>query len=330
MKLLMSLFGKRKQTKLQEPQPPQEEETLEQTENVCENTYPTEVDTKPQTIEELEKELELRNQQRIDAQEDLRNERLRNENLQEQVNTLKEQVNTLKERNKCKETEESAPKPTPTDATPTPTEPITEETPKQESSNEEVMTLLNTINDAINEQLASLMDKQRTMSLKLDKREEQYEQLMSRVQEDRYRKDKVKTLLSIIRTRSNIIDGLEYYHSEKMDGTDTQAAEFLVKQLEAVIVGIDANLRQEMIVKIEKGTPGSDFDEDQQEAVGTEITDNPELSGKVCRSVSPGFYWTLPYILKPRVNETGEEVRNYKFIISYEQVITYQYKKDEQ
>ena len=167
------------------------------------------------------------------------------------------------------------------------------------------------------------------LDVKKANKEERYEQLVSRVQEDRYRKDKVKILSRMIRMRSNITDMLGFYESEAMEGKDSDAATYLQKQIKAFIDGLDADLRQEMVIKMENGKPGSDLDEEHQEAVGTEPTDQPELAGKVCRSVSPGFYWTLPYIFKPRVNETGEEIMSYKFVINYEQVITYQYKKEQ-
>ena len=158
--------------------------------------------------------------------------------------------------------------------------------------------------------------------------EDKYSTLFSQVQEDRYRKDKVKILSRSIRMRGMIMDLLYDYKADKMEGCETPAAQFLQTQLKNLIDCLEADLKQEKVLKLENGIDGADFDEEHMEACGVEPTDNPELSGKVCRSVSPGYYWTLPYILKPRITDNGEEIYSYKFIISYEQVITYKYTKE--
>ncbi len=170
---------------------------------------------------------------------------------------------------------------------------------------------------------SDIMELQKSRDLATEK----FEKLSGSVTEDRYRKDKVKVLRRTIAMRGLIIDVLQTYESEKFEGSETEAANWLKRQLEQLIKGIDADLKQEMVFILQNGTEGSDFDDNLQEAIGSEPTNNPELNGKVARSVSPGYYWTLPYILKPRFDEDGNTIHSYKFIISYEQVVTYRLRK---
>lgn len=338
----MALFWGKSDKAQQEEPTPQEETTPQGTPTPFEESSDKEKES--EEVKALyDKVFELQSQ--------LRDVRIQKEQFERQVKELRERLNQF--RNGEKEAEEQPAGQDEPLVKPSETEPQGQEEkpktgeqaePKKEESNtppadegkesrsrdtEELLKLMQEVRDTVEQRYGQLLDEQREMRKEKANKEERYEQLVSRVQEDRYRKDKVKILSRMIRMRSNITDMLGFYESEAMEGKDSDAAAYLLKQIKALIDGLDADLRQEMVIKMENGKPGSDLDEEHQEAVGTEPTDQPELAGKVCRSVSPGFYWTLPYIFKPRVNETGEEVMSYKFVINYEQVITYQYKKEQ-
>lgn len=192
----------------------------------------------------------------------------------------------------------------------------------------DVDAIISKVSDLIKNENGKLIELCNEAQKAREKAEDKYSTLFSQVQEDRYRKDKVKILSRSIRIRGMIMDLLYDYQANKMEGSETPAAQFLQTQLKNLIDCLEADLKQEKVFKLENGKDGADFDEEHMEACGVEPTDNPELSGKVYRSVAPGYYWTLPYILKPRITDTGDEVYSYKFIISYEQVITYKYTKE--
>lgn len=191
---------------------------------------------------------------------------------------------------------------------------------------------LKTISDLLDIRIKELVEDRKELLSKLEDKNSHLEDLISRVQEDRYRKDKVKILRRNINMRNIINSVLEEYRQDnpRMDGYDMPAAIFLEQQLEKIIEKLDADLRQEMLIPLVKGLEGTDFDAEHQEIVERQPTDRPELDGKVYRSVAPGYVWTLPYIFKPRVNETGDEIYTYKFLLRSEDVITYEYIKKEQ
>lgn len=192
--------------------------------------------------------------------------------------------------------------------------------------------LLSEIHDSLDSRVKELVAVCNELSCKLDDKTVRYQELIERVQEDRYRKDKVKILRRNINMRNLVASVLDDYRHDipREQGYDTPAALFLEQQLEKIIEKIDADLRQEMLVPLINGLEGTDFDAECQEIVDRQPTDHPELDGKVYRSVAPGYVWTLPYIFKPRVNESGEEVHSYKFLLRSEDVITYKYVKPEE
>ena len=185
--------------------------------------------------------------------------------------------------------------------------------------------LVKNLQQAVSEQHAALQKENIEIRKELTEKSERYDKLVSSVQEDRYRKDKVKIMNRTINRRNIISSVLLEYQEDDMDGHDTPAAMFLARQLGEIVKGLDADLKQEMLTKVEKGVEGSNFDDEFQDIIDTVPTHNPDLAGKVCRTVNPGFVWTLPYIFKPRVNEDGEEIRSYKFLLRSEEVLVYKY-----
>jgi len=201
-----------------------------------------------------------------------------------------------------------------------------------EKNQEKMMQQMATMSEKLDLRIKELIDDRTNLSMRLEEKASRFEDLAGRVQEDRYRKDKVKILRRNINLRNLISHVVEDYREEKpqKDGYETPAANFLEQQLEEIIKAIDADLQQEMLTPLVNGVEGSDFDAEYQEIVERQPTERPELDGKVYRSVSPGYVWTLPYIFKPRINETGEEIHTYKFLLRSEDVITYKYEMKEQ
>lgn len=187
--------------------------------------------------------------------------------------------------------------------------------------------IIKTIYETLEIRVKELIDDRKELSTKLEQRINRYEELVSNIQEDRYRKDKVKILRRNINMRNLVSSVLDDYRQEtpRTEGYNSPAAIFLEQQLEKIIEKLDADLRQEMLIPLVKGVEGSDFDAEHQEIVERQTTDQPALDGKVYRSVAPGYIWTLPYIFRPRVNETGEEIHTYRFLLRSEDVITYKY-----
>ena len=81
------------------------------------------------------------------------------------------------------------------------------------------------------------------------------------------------------------------------------------------------------VEKVQTGKNGGTVDPEMQETVETVPTNDPGMDGKIFRSLSPAYVWTLPYILRPRLSETGEEIKSYRFLIRPEQIITYKLRK---
>ena len=236
--------------------------------------------------------------------------------------------------NETAESSEAAdsPKNTPTEEVPMPSEAPRPQEASQPVGSAELEKQLAAFRDVLDTTVSKLVAENNALSLKLDDKTSRYQELVERVQEDRYRKDKVKILRRNINMRNLVSSVLDDYRCEtpRMAGYDSQAALFLEQQLQKIIEKLDADLRQEMLVPLVNGLEGTDFDAEHQEIVERQPTDRPELDGKVYRSVAPGYVWTLPYIFKPRVNETGEEVYTYKFLLRSEDVITYKYVKPEE
>ena len=209
--------------------------------------------------------------------------------------------------------------------------PVVEEQEQAKPSEQQdaIMERINAIANLLDTRVKELIADRSNLVKQLDEKVIRYDDLVSRIQEDRYRKDKVKILRRNINLRNLVSSVLEDYRDDdpQLEGHDAPAAVFLEQQLEKIIEKIDADLRQEMLVPLVNGLEGTDFDAEHQEIVDRKLTDKQELDGKVYKSVAPGYVWTLPYIFKPRVNETGEEVHTYKFLLRSEDVITYKYEK---
>ena len=103
--------------------------------------------------------------------------------------------------------------------------------------------------------------------------------------------------------------------------------EFLLKQLKSIVVGFDSMLADEGAVVTNFAAVGEKMNNEYQEAVGVRETDDESKNGTVAEIVSPGYVWTLPYILKAKLNESGEEIKRYKFLMQTEKIIAYKFVK---
>lgn len=165
--------------------------------------------------------------------------------------------------------------------------------------------------------LAGVMEK------RLADRSVQYEKLLQNVQEDRYRKDKAKLinkLIYFVDLQRRMLYDFDVHRPNDEVG-------FLRLQIENMIVAMDDALRHEMVTTMPMASEGDPLNEETMDVVDTVETDNPMLDSKIFRSISACYIWTLPYILKARVDENGDEVRNFKFVLHPEEVIVYKLKK---
>lgn len=177
---------------------------------------------------------------------------------------------------------------------------------------------------------ASVKDENiREKDVKLQDFRDKYEKLLQSVQEDRYRKDKAKLINKMIFYVDLMRRMLYEFDAKRKDQMPlTEDAVFFRQQIETLILSMDDTLKHEMVYTLPVANQGDDVDEERMEIIDTVETDDPALVGKIFRSVSACYTWSLPYILKARVNETGDEVRTYNFVLHPEEVITYKQKND--
>lgn len=158
----------------------------------------------------------------------------------------------------------------------------------------------------------------------LDEKQQRLEEVLQAVQEDRARKDKIKLVNRCIRLSDLVRKTLDDFAEEHREAALSETEEFLQKQLQAVVTGLEEALKAEGIRVVQTGVDGGDFDAELHKSIDVQPTDKPEWNGKVCRSISPAFIWTLPYIL--RSGKAGEDrVTSYRFLLREEQVVTYRY-----
>lgn len=165
------------------------------------------------------------------------------------------------------------------------------------------------------------------LSNKLDEMQMRMGQIIQTCQEDRYRKDKIKLINKYIYQIDLIRKTLYDFHLDRHNMQDSEAVAYLENQLSEVANGLDATLLQEMVERKSFGGNGDPVNLEMQEVVGTFSTEDASLDGKIYKSINPGYVWTLPYILKAKINENGDEIKNYKFLLRSEQIIVYKQNK---
>lgn len=166
-----------------------------------------------------------------------------------------------------------------------------------------------------------------SMQSQLDEKQERLETINQNVQEDRYRKDKIKLLNRCI-MQLDIIRKTLYEFKNESDSIENKE-EYLLQQLQEIVKGMEATLSYEGIETKRFTNIGDKINTEYQEAVKLIYTDDTAKEGIVAESINPGYVWTLPYILKGRHTETGEEIKTYRFLLQSEQVAVYKYRQKE-
>lgn len=161
----------------------------------------------------------------------------------------------------------------------------------------------------------------------LDQKQERLEQIMQTTQEDRYKKDKIKLVNKYIYQMDLIRKVLYDFDSLRTVQSDKESVVFLENQLKSIVVSMEATLAQEMVEPIQYGEQGGNVNPEMQETIDTVATDNPELDGKIYSSINPGYVWTLPYILKAKITDKGDEIKSYRFLVRPEQIVIYRLNK---
>lgn len=183
------------------------------------------------------------------------------------------------------------------------------------------------LNDIIKEENSRLIKENHDIQDKLEDKQIRLESIVQTVQEDRYRKDKIKLINKYIYQMDLIRKMMYDFETDRITMTEKEATIFLQNQIDELVKGMEATLTQEMVERFQYGDPGTSVNLDLQESIDTVPTNNPELDGKVYRSINPGYVWSLPYILKAKITDDGSEIKNYRFLIRAEQVITYKLNK---
>lgn len=185
--------------------------------------------------------------------------------------------------------------------------------------------------DAQKQELETLRQNQEETVKSLEEdnstKQDRLENIIQTVQEDRYRKDKLKLINRCIFQSEMLRKTIYEYPDITKEMTLEQKEAFLLKQLNSVVIGFDSMLADEGAVLTHFAAVGEKMDKEFQEAVGARETDDESKNGTVAEIVSPGYVWTLPYILKAKVNESGEEIKRYKFLMQTEKIIAYKFVK---
>lgn len=163
------------------------------------------------------------------------------------------------------------------------------------------------------------------MQNELDDKQEKLQTITQNVQEDRYRKDKIKLINRCI-MQLDIIRKTLYDYDHGRESIENKE-EFLYRQLQEIVTGMEATLSYEGVETKTFAAAGEKVDTQNQEVVEAVATDDVEKDGAVAVSINPGYVWTLPYIIKCRKTDNNEEILNYRFLLQSEQVAAYRYVK---
>lgn len=158
---------------------------------------------------------------------------------------------------------------------------------------------------------------------KLEEKQERLEIINQRIQEDRYRKDKATLLNKCIYFIELIRKTLDDYPTYKSSIEDIES--YFFQQLGNIATGIESTLLTEGVQRRSFSSVGGKVVPEYQETVGVIDTDDPTKDNTIAKVVSPAYVWTLPYILRGKINEAGDEIKCYKFLMRAEQIVVYKY-----
>ena len=170
-------------------------------------------------------------------------------------------------------------------------------------------------------------EKIKTIEEQSDIRQEKLEHIIQTVQEDRYRKDKLRLINRCV-YQADLVRKTVYDYPELSKDIENKE-EFLLRQLQSVVAGIESMLADEGVLVRNFAAVGEKINPEYQEVIGVIETDDESKNNTVAEIINPGYIWTLPYILKAKVNESGEEIKHYKFLMQTEQIIAYKYVKQQ-
>ena len=194
-------------------------------------------------------------------------------------------------------------------------------------ANEMILGLLESQNLELDEMKKNQAERIQQLEDKNDEKQERLEKIIQTVQEDRYRKDKLKLIKRCVFQADLIRKLLKCDYPEvSKDMSPEEREAFLLKQMESVVTGMESMLLDEGVEVVHFAKEGEKVQSEFQEVVGTRPTDDPEKDGTVAESINPGYVWTLPYILKAKLNESGDEIKHYRFLMQSEQVVAYKIK----
>ena len=179
----------------------------------------------------------------------------------------------------------------------------------------------------INNEHQQLLKENSDIQELLDQKQERLEQITQTCHEDRYKKDKIKLVNKYIYQMDLIRKALYDFDSRRTERSDKESVAFLENQLKSIVVSMEATLAQEMVEPIQYGEDGGTVNPELQETIDVFDTNDPELDGKIYSSINPGYVWTLPYILKAKITDNGDEIKSYRFLVRPEQIIVYRLNK---
>lgn len=211
--------------------------------------------------------------------------------------------------------EEEKEEPQPQEEQPTPT-PITQptETIDMKPILEKIESLEQTVQTSKSEILEQLLENEKLEDLLRDRNG-----IIQSYQEDIYKKLTMPLLKQFI----SLADMMSIVLQDKE--TEEKDAAYWKKQFEETIKSVYFTLKDFSVNTYKEAQNGDAFDPNRQEVSSTQETTDEQLDKKIYRSVSPGYTWELPYILRPKANGEKHLQTAYEFIIRKEQVETYKY-----
>ncbi|MCD8136235.1 MAG: hypothetical protein LUH01_09920, partial [Parabacteroides gordonii] len=142
---------------------------------------------------------------------------------------------------------------------------------------------------------------------------------IQRYQEDTYRKVTapfIRQFISLADMMSTVM-----YEDEQEPKNET----YWKGQFVEIIKSIRFILNDFSVANYTEGHDRSEFNPNRQEVISTIETDDETLDKKICRSLTPGYVWELPYIIRPKANGEKHPLKAYEFILRKERVETYKY-----
>lgn len=154
---------------------------------------------------------------------------------------------------------------------------------------------------------------------KADERLQRRDSDVQSYQEDFYR----KSITPYIRQFIVLGDMMRKIMNETIDEHLLKDESYWHNQFGKVIESINYILRDFSFTVYQDAKEGENYNPQKQEVISFKETDNVDLDKKISKSLNPGYVWTLPYIIKAKVNGAQLPLKEYELIFRKEQVETY-------